>query len=85
MPSNIVFTRGSPNASVLCDAQNDAAVTSSFEKFNTLKRRKKAYRLRECKKESITKRIKPCERSIPRPFVKALQNAFHTKPMRMYC
>ena len=79
-----MLTSGSPNASVLCDAQKEAAVTSSFGNFSTLKKTLNAYRLNECKADSMIKSISPCERSIPRPFVKALQNAFQTIPIKIY-
>jgi hypothetical protein len=36
LPSKMVFNKGSPNARVLCDVQNVAAIASFLEKLRVL-------------------------------------------------
>lgn len=85
-PSKIVFNKGRPKANVLCDVQKVAAIASSREKFKTLELKNfmRTLKLPMCNDDNSPRRAIPCDTSIPSPFVKALQNAFQTRPMRMY-
>ena len=61
-PSNIVFTSGSPAASVLWEVVNVAAMISPLVKFKNLElnNRKRNNKLAMCSEDSINKRMKPC-------------------------
>ena len=84
LPSKIVLISGSPNASVLCELQNAAATDSPFDMFKSLllKRVKNDINDPICSNGNMVKRDIAFPKSKPRPFVKALQNAFHTIPRR---
>ena len=84
-PSKIVFNKGSPNARVLCDVQNVAAIASSREKLRALELKNfmSNLKLPTWRDDKRPRRNTPCENSIPSPLVNALQNAFHTSPMRI--
>lgn len=84
LPSKIVLISGMPNASVLCELQNAAATDSPFDMFKSLllKRVKNAINDPICSNGNMVKRDIAFPKSKPRPFVNALQNAFHTIPRR---
>ena len=80
LPSKIVLISGSPNAKVLCAPQNVAATASPGVLFSSLLRKRAKSETNEpkCSSGSRIRRATAWLRSNPSPFVKALQNAFHT-------
>ena len=68
-PSKIVFTKGNPNANVLCDAQYIAATTSSLVRFNIFREKN----FNRMNKDEIwivgnsSNNAIPCLTSIPNP------------------
>ena len=84
-PSKIVLRRGNPKAKVLWEVQNVAAMTSARLKLKIfeLKNFIKTAKLPKWREDKSPRRKIPWRTSIPMPFVKALQNAFHTKPTRI--
>lgn len=85
LPSNMVLTSGSPNANVLCDAQNMAATVSP-----RLKPQKGCWNILNkntndmiCRVGKMARRAAACLNSRPIPFEKALQKAFQTIPSKI--
>lgn len=80
----MVLIKGSPNASVLCAAQNVAAIDSPGENPKKFIRKKEKSVVKEaaCIAGSNVRRATACFTSNPNPLVNALQKAFQTMPRR---
>ena len=87
LPSKIVLIKGRPDARVLCEAANIAAIVSLREKLNmgrenVLKRTPKERR--SIAGINVIK-VNACRSSKLTPVEKALQKEFHTIPSSITC
>jgi len=85
LPWKMVWINGSPNARVLCDAQNMAATASLVVKPKTWreKRLKKAASESKCNVGKRVSKTTVCRTSSPNPVENALEKALKHIPRRI--